>query len=101
MRILESFRNVFKIRELTNRILFTLGILIVFRIGSHLTLPGVNPEAIQKFRDDMEGSLGSLFHIMQLFSGQAWANLALFALGIMPYITSSIIMQLMTKVSPN
>ncbi|HEY3227075.1 MAG TPA: preprotein translocase subunit SecY [Planctomycetota bacterium] len=101
MRILESFRNVFKIRELTNRILFTLGILIVFRIGSHLTLPGVNPEAIKKFREDMEGSLGSLFHIMQLFSGQAWANLALFALGIMPYITASIIMQLMTKVSPN
>ncbi|HTF56466.1 MAG TPA: preprotein translocase subunit SecY, partial [Planctomycetota bacterium] len=101
MRILESFRNVFKIRELTNRILFTLGVLIVFRLGSHLTLPGVNPESIQKFRDKMEGDLGSLFHIMQLFSGQAWANLALFALGIMPYITSSIIMQLMTKVSPN
>jgi preprotein translocase subunit SecY len=100
MRIVESFGNIFRIPELRNRIFFTLGILIVFRFGSHVTLPGINPDAIAAFQAQMEGSLQSLFHFMQIFSGAAFGNLALFGLGIMPYITASIIMQLMTKVSP-
>ncbi|HZN63308.1 MAG TPA: preprotein translocase subunit SecY [Planctomycetota bacterium] len=100
MKIVESFRNILRIPELRNRILFTLGMLIVFRFGSHITLPGINPDAIAGFQKEMEGSLQSLFHFMQIFSGAAFGNLALFGLGIMPYITASIIMQLMTKVSP-
>jgi preprotein translocase subunit SecY len=100
VRIVESFKNIFRIPELRNRIFFTLGILVVFRFGSHIALPGINPEAIQGFQKQMEGTLQSLFHFMQIFSGAAFGNLALFGLGIMPYITASIIMQLMTKVSP-
>ena len=101
MRIFESFKNIGRIPELRTRILWTLGLLVVFRLGSHITLPGVNPDAIAGFQKNLEGSLGgNVFHLMQIFSGQAIGNLALFSLGIMPYITASIIMQLMTKVSP-
>ncbi len=100
MKIFESFRNIFKIPELRNRIFFTLAILVVFRFGSHIALPGINPGAIESFKKSMEDQAANLFHIMQVFSGGALGNLALFALGIMPYITASIIMQLMTKVSP-
>src|SRR5262245_48576677 len=101
MKIVESFRNIVRIPELRNRIFFTLAMLVVFRFGSHITLPGINPDAIAGFQKEMEGSLQSLFHFMQIFSGAAFGNLALFGLGIMPYITASIIMQLMTKVSPS
>ncbi len=100
MAILESFRNVFKIQELRNRILFTLGILLVFRLGAHIPLPGIDPLAVKEFREEMAREGGDLFNLIQIFSGFALGNLALFSLGIMPYITSSIIMQLMTKVSP-
>ena len=100
MKIVESFKNIGRIPELRNRILFTCGILIVFRLGSHIALPGVNPDAIMGFQESLKGSLQSLFHIMQVFTGGSFGNLALFGLGIMPYITASIIMQLMTKVSP-
>ncbi|HEU4339429.1 MAG TPA: preprotein translocase subunit SecY [Planctomycetota bacterium] len=100
MKIFESFRNIGRIPELRNRILFTCGILIVFRLGSHIALPGVNPDAIKSFQESMKGTLQNLFHYMQVFTGGSFGNLALFGLGIMPYITASIIMQLMTKVSP-
>jgi preprotein translocase subunit SecY len=100
MQILQSFRNIFKIPELRTRIFFTLAILIVFRFGSHITLPGVNPAAVGELQESVAKSLGSLFDFVQVFSAGALANMALFALGIMPYITASIIMQLMTKVSP-
>ncbi len=98
MQILGSFRNIFKIAELRRRILFTFGVLVVFRLGAHIPLPGVNPLAIQAFKDQYGGE--QIFNIMQIFSGFALGNLALFSLGIMPYITASIIMQLLTKVSP-
>ncbi len=100
MQLVDAFRNIFKIPELRKRVFFTLSMLVVFRLGSHIALPGVNVDTIAQFQKDQEGSLGSLWHMMQLFSGSALANLAIFSLGIMPYITSSIIMQLMTKVSP-
>ncbi len=100
MQILQSFQNIFKIPELRNRILWTFGLLVVFRLGSHIPLPGVDPQAIQNFAREMEKSGGDLFGLIQVFTGGAIGNLALFSLGIMPYITASIIMQLMTKVSP-
>ena len=99
MQILQSFQNIAKIPELRSRILWTFGLLVVFRIGSHITLPGVDPNGVADWQKSMEGS-GDLFAVIQLFSGGALGNLALFSLGIMPYITASIIMQLMTKVSP-
>jgi preprotein translocase subunit SecY len=100
MALLESFRNIFKIAELRKRILFTLGILVVFRLGAHIPLPGINPVAVEEFRKEVQSEGGDLFNLIQVFSGFAIGNLALFSLGIMPYITSSIIMQLLTKVSP-
>ena len=101
MQILQSFQNIFKIPELRNRILWTFGLLIVYRLGSHIPLPGVNPAAVQAWNEQMQRDGGDLFGLIQVFTGGAIGNLALFSLGIMPYITSSIIMQLMTKVSPN
>ncbi len=100
MQILQSFQNIFKVAELRNRILWTFGLLVVFRIGSHIPLPGANPAAIQEFQRSMAETGGSFWGLMQVFTGGALANLALFSLGIMPYITASIILQLRTKVSP-
>src|SRR5688572_3502344 len=101
MQIIQSFQNIFKIPELRNRLLWTFGLLIVFRLGSHIPLPGVNPDAIAAWREEMDKAGESIFHLVQVFSGGSIGNLAIFSLGIMPYITASIIMQLMTKVSPN
>jgi preprotein translocase subunit SecY len=100
MQILQSFQNIFKIPELRGRILWTLGLLVVFRLGSHVPLPGVNPLALLAFRNDMAAQGQDIFALIQVFTGGALGNVALFSLGIMPYITASIIMQLMTKVSP-
>ncbi len=101
MQILQSFQNIFKIPELRARILWTFGLLVVFRIGSHISLPGVNPLAIEEWQREMRHSGQDIFGLIQVFTGGALGNLAIFSLGIMPYITASIIMQLMTKVSPN
>jgi preprotein translocase subunit SecY len=101
MQIFQSFQNIFKIPELRNRILWTFGLLIVYRLGSHIPLPGVNPAAVAAWNEQMQRDGSDLFGLIQVFTGGAFGNLALFSLGIMPYITSSIIMQLMTKVSPN
>jgi preprotein translocase subunit SecY len=100
MQILQSFQNILKIPELRTRILWTFGLLVVFRLGSHLPLPGVNPSAVASWAARMKDEGGDLFGLIQVFTGGAIGNLALFSLGIMPYITASIIMQLMTKVSP-
>ena len=101
MQILQSFQNIFKIPELRARILWTFGLLVVFRVGSHISLPGVNPMAIEEWQREMRHSGQDIFGLIQVFTGGALGNLAIFSLGIMPYITASIIMQLMTKVSPN
>src|SRR6516225_3476160 len=101
MQLFQSFGNIFKIPELRTRIVWTFGLLVVFRIGSHIPLPGVNPLALKAWQDEMASRGGDIFGLIQVFTGGALGNLALFSLGIMPYITSSIIMQLMTKVSPN
>jgi preprotein translocase subunit SecY len=100
MRIFEVFNNIFKIEELRRRIFITLMLLIVFRLGAHIPLPGVNLLAIEEFQKQAEGTLGGLWELLQIFSGAAFGNLALFSLGIMPYITASIIMSLLTKVHP-
>ncbi len=94
----ESFRNVFKIQELRTRLLFTAALLIVVRIGSHVTLPGV--DAILLARAVAQQEQNTLFGLYDLFVGGAFSNAAIFALGIMPYISASIILQLLGAVVP-
>jgi preprotein translocase subunit SecY len=95
----ESFRNMFKIQELRQRILFTLFMLILVRLGSHITLPGVNAGLLADFLASQTGS-GGLFGMFDMFVGGAFSNAAIFSLGIMPYITASIILQLLGAVVP-
>jgi len=96
--VLKAFVNAFKVPDLRNKILFTLFIIAVFRLGSHVPVPGVDISVVQK-QLTANGQTGFLSFI-DLFSGGALTRLAVFALGIMPYITSSIIMQLLTVVIP-
>ncbi|MBW2314723.1 MAG: preprotein translocase subunit SecY [Deltaproteobacteria bacterium] len=90
-------QNIGRIPELQRRILFTFGMLIVYRIGAHIVTPGVNPEVIKAFFAQMGGTV---FGIFNLFSGGAMEQLSIFALGIMPYISASIIFQLLTAAVP-
>ncbi len=94
----ESFRNIFKIQELRTRILFTAALLIVVRIGAHVTLPGVDAPLLA--RAEANQASNTLFGLYDLFVGGAFKNAAVFALGIMPYISASIILQLLGAVVP-
>ena len=93
--MLEKLANVFRIPDLRKRILFTLGLLAVYRLGGHIPTPGVNADKLQQF---FEQNKGSLLGFVDLFSGGNIRRMTIFALGIMPYITSSIILQLLTVV---
>src|SRR5215468_10541770 len=86
---------IFRIPDLRKRILFTLGLLAVYRIGAHIPIPGVNSQLFQQF---IEQNRGTLLGFVDLFSGGQFRRMTVFALGIMPYITSSIILQLLTVV---
>ena len=96
--MLASLRNMFRVPDLRNKILFTLLILAVYRLGSHIPVPGIDISAIQTLKD--QAKQGGVLAFFQLFSGGALTNFAVFALGIMPYITSSIIIQILTVVIP-
>ncbi|MBI4383594.1 MAG: preprotein translocase subunit SecY [Nitrospinae bacterium] len=93
----DSFGNIFKIPELKRRVLFTLGLLAVYRIGAHIPTPGIDSKALAEIFARAQGSILGFF---DMFSGGALSRLTIFALGIMPYISASIILQLMTMVSP-
>jgi preprotein translocase subunit SecY len=95
--MLESLRNIFKISDLRTRILFTLGTLAVYRCGSVIPTPGVNTEALTILA---EQAAGTMFGLYNMFSGGNLAQVTIFALGIMPYISASIILQLLTVVWP-
>src|SRR4030066_785144 len=97
-KITDTFRNIFKIHELRQRILYTLALLFIVRLGSHLTLPGV--DAVLLTQSMQNQTSNNLFGLYDLFVGGAFSNAAIFALGIMPYISSSIILQLMGAVVP-
>lgn len=97
MRVLTAFQNIFKIPELKNRVLFTLALLTVYRIGAHIPTPGINGEELSKFLAEKGGALMGFF---DMFSGGALSRVTIFALGIMPYISASIIFQLLTVVIP-
>ncbi len=97
-RLLTSFQNIFKIPELRTRILFTLTMLAVYRVGAHIPTPGINNDELAKF---LQEKGGSLLGFLDIFSGGALSRLTIFALGIMPYISASIILQLLTVVIPH
>src|SRR5437588_2150538 len=96
-RFIEAVKNMFRIEDLRNRVLFTLALLGVYRIGAHIPTPGINAAVLEQL---LTQSAGSVLGIFDLFSGGNFRRLTIFALGIMPYITSSIILQLMTVVFP-
>ncbi len=91
----EKIANIFRIPDLRKRVLFTLGLLAVYRLGAHIPTPGVNTKLLAQFFDQQSGSALGL---VDLFSGGNLRRLTVFALGIMPYITASIIFQLLTVV---
>ncbi|MBP9095013.1 MAG: preprotein translocase subunit SecY, partial [Ignavibacteria bacterium] len=94
----ENIRNIFKIEELRTRILFTIGILIVVRIGAHITLPGIDVALLTEASKNQADN--TLFALYDMFVGGAFNKAAIFALGIMPYISASIIIQLLGAVFP-
>src|SRR5262252_5122107 len=96
-RFFEAVKNMFRIEDLRNRVLFTLALLAVYRVGAHIPTPGINIEELKRIFDSAAGSALGLF---DLFSGGNFRQLTIFALGIMPYITASIILQLMQVVFP-
>ncbi len=93
----ESFRNIFAIPDLRNRVLFMLGLLAVYRIGCIIPTPGIDPLALSEFMEQMQGTV---LGFVNTFTGGSLGRVALFALGIMPYISASIILQLLTVVVP-
>src|SRR5580765_6352839 len=95
--MLEKLRNIFQVPELKRRILFTLVLFVVYRLGEHVPTPGVNGEALSRA---LEHQRGTLFGLYDLFVGGGFSRATIFALGIMPYISSSIIIQLLGAVVP-
>jgi preprotein translocase subunit SecY len=96
-RFVEALQNMFRIPDLRNRVLFTLALLAVYRIGGHIYTPGVNVGVLEQIFNQAQGSVLGIF---DLFSGGSFRQMTIFALGIMPYITASIILQLMQVVFP-
>jgi preprotein translocase subunit SecY len=94
---MDSLKNIFAISELRRRVLFTLGLLAVYRIGSHIPTPGLSKEALLELARQVQNTM---FGLYDMFSGQNLSQMTIFALGIMPYISASIILQLLTVVWP-
>ena len=94
---MKRFANIFAIPDLRKRVLFTLGLLAVYRLGGHIPTPGINIIAGKRF---FSATPAAIFGFFDLFGGGNFRRLTIFALGIMPYITSSIILQLLTVVVP-
>jgi preprotein translocase subunit SecY len=95
--VIDSFRNIFAIPELRRRLFFTFALLTVYRVGCNIPTPGIDPQALVEFMESMKGTL---LGFVNTFTGGSLERVAVFALGIMPYITSSIILQLLTVVWP-
>ena len=101
--MIETFRNIFKIPELRRKILISLGLLVVFRLGTYVPVPGVDSHALQDWFKQMQeaGGVASIFGMMNLFVGGAMSRGTVFALGVFPYISASIIFQLLTTSIPS
>ena len=100
-KLVETLKNIYKIEELRKRVIYTIGLLLVYRLGSFVVIPGINPNALGEgsaLASQLEGN--GLLGLLNVFSGGAFGNAAIFALGVMPYITASIIFQLMGIMIP-
>ncbi len=95
---MDSLKNIFAIKDLRNRVLFTFGILAVYRVGGHITTPGINVQALTELTT--QAAANQLFGLYDMFSGYNLSQMTVFALGVMPYISASIILQLLTVVWP-
>jgi preprotein translocase subunit SecY len=101
MRIVETLKNIWKIEELRKRILWTVGLCAVYRLGSYVVLPGIDTNVLLNPDNSLaEQTRGGLMALLDMFSGGAFSNASIFALGIMPYISASIVIQLLTMVVP-
>jgi len=96
-RLIETIRNIFKIEELRKRILYTILIILIYRFGSFVVIPGIDPTQLSALQNSSDSGLLGL---LNMFSGGAFGNASVFALGIMPYITASIIIQLLGMAVP-
>ncbi len=96
-RLIQTIRNIYKIEELRNRILYTIGIVLIYRLGSYVVLPGVNPSELAGMEAQ---SSGGLMGLLNMFSGGSFSRASIFALGIMPYISASIVVQLLGMALP-
>ena len=97
----QAFKNCFKIKELRSRILFTFAVIALCRVAASVPCPGIDPENLNRFFDAMRNQAsGQLANILDIFTGGALSNFAVAGLGIMPYITASIILQVLTPVTP-
>ena len=97
MKLIETIKNISKIEELKKRILYTLGLLLIYRFGSFVVIPGIDPNALAAMESQASDGLMGL---LDIFSGGAFSNASIFALGVMPYISASIIVQLLGLVIP-
>ena len=97
-KLIETIKNIFKIEELRKRILYTLSLLLIFRFGTFVVIPGINPLSLDALTSQVKGN--GLLGLMDIFSGGAFSNASIFALGIMPYISASIVIQLLGIVLP-
>jgi len=90
--LIETIKNIFKIEDLRSRILYTLGILLIYRLGKYISLPGIDPSQLGQLKQQTsQGIMG----LLDMFSGGAFSQASIFALGIMPYISASIVVQLL------
>jgi preprotein translocase subunit SecY len=96
-RFIDTIRNIYKIEELRTRILYTLGIILIYRLGTHIVLPGVDPDQLVNLQQQ---TASGLLGLLDMFSGGAFSNASIFALGIMPYISASIVIQLLGMAIP-
>src|ERR1035437_8717340 len=96
-KLIQTLRNIYKIEDLRKRIIYTLGIILIYRFGAYVVLPGVDPSMLASLQNQTKSGLLGL---LNMFSGGAFANASIFALGIMPYISASIVVQLLGMAVP-
>src|SRR4051795_2159889 len=97
--MVQTILSAFKVKEIRKKLLFTAALLALYRLGSHIPVPGVDSKAVDEIQSNFSG--GGVLQLLNTFSGGGLSRIALFALGIMPYITASIILQLLTVVLPS
>jgi preprotein translocase subunit SecY len=97
MRLIQTLKNIFKIEDLRARLLYTFGIILLYRLGKYITLPGIDPSQLEGLKDQTSSGIMGL---LDMFSGGAFSQASIFALGIMPYISASIVVQLLGIVFP-